>query len=72
MLDPHVTCLSSARRQTSRGIRCKALLSRVPGEDVTMSMVPVMFKNHLNLAKIFENPIFYLVQDDCVCIWNLY
>ena len=31
----------------------------------------VIFKNHLTLVKIFENPIFYLVQDDCIYIYRI-
>ena len=29
----------------------------------------VVFKNHLNLVNMFENSIFYLVQDDCMYIY---
>ena len=29
----------------------------------------LILKNHLTLVKMFENPIFYLVQDDCINIY---
>ena len=32
----------------------------------------VVFKNHLTLVKIFENSIFYLVQDDYIYIYMIH